>query len=183
KIQVIFDLISNTFIYFEITPYTANDQSKAEDILKIAEEGDLVIRDLGYFALESFTMMNVKTIKYVSRLRNGVKIYDSVTKKEIDLLAILRIKGAFDGKVLLGSKEKVEVRLVVQQLPEEQANLRRYKAKTNRDKRLNHSKEYYELLGYTCYITTVDEKDFSAAEVQKVYGLRWRIENIFKCWK
>ena len=113
KIQVVFDLKSNTFIFFEITPFTANDQSKAEDILTIAEEGDLVIRDLGYFALESFKKMNWNRVKYVSRLRNGVKIYDSTTKEEINLLAILRKKGAFDSKVLLGGKEKVEVRLVV----------------------------------------------------------------------
>ena len=60
---------------------------------------------------------------------------------------------------------------------DEQANIRRHRAKTDRDKRLNHSKDYYELLGYSCYITSVDQEIFSAAEVQKVYGLRWRIEN------
>jgi hypothetical protein len=183
KIQVVFDLISNQFIYFEITPYTANDQSKAEDILTIAAKGDLVIRDLGYFTLASFTKMNLNDIQYVSRLRNNVKIYDIDTGKEINLLAVLRKKGVFDGRVLIGSNEKVEVRLIMQQLPEEQANRRRHKAKTDRDKRLNHSKDYYELLGYNIYITSVDQKDFSATEVIKVYGLRWRIETIFKCWK
>ena len=66
---------------------------------------------------------------------------------------------------------------------DEQANMRRHRAKTDRDKRLNHSKDYYELLGYSCYITSVDQEKLSATEVQKVYGLRWRIENIFKCWK
>ena len=84
-------------------------QCKAEDILAIAEEGDLVIRDLGYFALESFTKMNLNAIKYVSRLKNGVKIYDNTTKEEINLLDTLRKTGAFDGKVLFGSKEKVAV--------------------------------------------------------------------------
>jgi hypothetical protein len=183
KIQVIFDLISNTFVYFEITPYTANDQSKAEEITAIAKDGDLVIRDLGYFTLESFKKMNQKDIKYVSRLKNNVKIYDITTGKEINLIAVLRKEGEFDDWVILGSKDKVAVRLVVQKLSEEQANLRRFKAKKDRDKRLNHSKDYYELLCYSLYITTVDQKDMSATEVTKVYGLRWRIENIFKCWK
>ena len=127
--------------------------------------------------------MNQKDIKYVSRLKNNVKIYDITTGKEINLIAVLRKEGEFDDWVILGSKDKVAVRLVVQKLSEEQANLRRFKAKKDRDKRLNHSKDYYELLCYSLYITTVDQKDMSATEVTKVYGLRWRIENIFKCWK
>jgi hypothetical protein len=183
KIQVVFDLKSNTFIHFEITPYTANDQSKAEDILTIAKKGDLIIRDLGYFDLKCFNKMNENTIQYVSRLKSGVKIYDPTTGKEINLLKVLRKRGTFDGWVLLGVKGKVKVRLVIQKLPEEQANLRRHKAKTDRNRRLNHSKDYYELLGYGIYITSMEDREISATEVIKIYGFRWRIESIFKCWK
>ena len=53
KIQVVYDIKANQFVHFEITPYTTNDQSKSKDILNIANSGDLVLRDLGYFTLES----------------------------------------------------------------------------------------------------------------------------------
>jgi len=49
--------------------------------------------------------------------------------------------------------------------------------------RVHHSKEYYEQLGYSLYITTESEAQFRAEQIAKVYGWRWRIESIFKCWK
>jgi len=50
--------------------------------------------------------------------------------------------------VLLGSKEKLPVRLVAQRLPEEQAQKKRQKARNDRNKKANHSQEYYALLGW-----------------------------------
>ena len=68
-------------------------------------------------------------------------------------------------------------------LNEEQANAKKHKAKFDRNKRVNHNKEYYELLGYSLYITNELITNYSSKKVTQIYGLRWRIENIFKCWK
>ncbi len=183
KIQVIYDLLNNRFIYFEITPFTANDQSKSKDILHIAGKGDLVIRDLGYFSIACFNQLINQGISFISRQRFGIKITDTQTGKEINLLARLKTHARFDSWVMIGDKNKVKVRLVAVPLGQEQASRRRHKAKNDRDKRLHHTKEYYEQLGYSIYITTVNQKQFSAMQVVKLYGLRWRIETIFKCWK
>lgn len=182
KIQVVYDLISNTFVHFEITPYTANDQSKSKDILSIVRKGDLVIRDLGYFSLECFEQLS-KNISFVSRIRYGVKIFDIKTGEEINLLKHLKKFKSIDQWVLIGSEQKVKVRLVILPLSNEQANEKRYRAKCDRDKRMNHSAEYYELLAYCLFITTEGKTEFTAKHIAKLYGLRWRIENIFKCWK
>lgn len=183
KIQVIYDLLNNRFIYFEITPFTANDQSKSKDILHIACKGDLVIRDLGFFSIDCFDQLINQGITFLSRLRFGIKITDAQTGKEINLLSRLKTQASFDRWVMIGEKNKVKVRLVAVPIGQEQASRRRQKAKNDRDKRLNHSKEYYEQLGYSIYITTVTLKQFSSKQVVKLYGLRWRIETIFKCWK
>jgi len=63
------------------------------------------------------------------------------------------------------------------------ANQRRRKAKTNRDKRLNPSKDRLQLLGWDIYVTSVQNSIWSLTDVQQVYRLRWRIEIIFKSWK
>jgi hypothetical protein len=181
KIQVIYDVLNNQFVHFEITPYTANDQSKSKGILSIANEGDLVIRDLGYFVLECFQETNKRDISFVSRLRYGVNIYDEKTDKEIDLLKRLKKYGCFDKWVLIGSKQKVKVRLVAVKLSEKQANERRRKAKNDRDRRLNHDEEYYQMLGYSLFI--LNEDTFTPDQIAQIYSLRWRIEIIFKCWK
>lgn len=182
KIQVIYDLVSNTFVHFEITPYTTNDQSKSKNILNIAGKGDLVIRDLGYFSLRCFKEM-AKDISFVSRVRSGVKIYDIKTGEEINLLKRLKKCNRLDQWVLIGNEQKVKVRLVILPLSLEQASQKRLKAKHDRDKRLNHSAEYYKLLGYSIFITSESQSLFSAKQIANIYGLRWRIENIFKCWK
>jgi hypothetical protein len=183
KIQVIYDVLNNKFVHFEITPFTANDQSKSKDILSIANKDDLVIRDLGYFVLECFELLNNENIRFISRLRYGVKIYDIKTEKEIDLLKQLKKSGSFDKWVILGSKQKVKVRIVAVKLSEQQANARRRKAKNDRDRRLNHDEEYYQMLGYSLFILNEDEDTFTPQQIAQIYSLRWRIEIIFKCWK
>ena len=183
KIQAIYDLLNNRFVHFEITPFTVNDQSKSKDILQIAGKEDMVIRDLGYFSLDCFVRMGDQQIHFISRLRYGIKITDAPTGKATNLLKILRKQKRFDRGVWIGEKQQLYTRLIALPLPEEQADRRRYKAKHDRDKRMNHSKEYYEQLGYSLFITTENDQQFSAVQIAKAYGLRWRIESIFKCWK
>jgi hypothetical protein len=183
KIQAVYDLLNDKFIHFWITPYAENDQSRSGDILSIATGGDLVIRDLGYFVLKCFKEMQARGISFISRLRFNVNIHDPGTGDRIDLLRSLRKKGGLDRWVLLGKEQVSKVRLVVLKLPEKQAEERRRKARQDRDKRVNHSKEYYELLGYNVFITTEDSSKLTMEQIARLYGCRWRIESIFKCWK
>ena len=183
KIQVVYDILSDHFIHFEITPYTSNDQSKSKDILSIVQSEDLVIRDLGYFVLDSFSEMSQQNISFISRLRYGVKLYEAETGKDINLLKELKKTGRFDKWIMLGKDQKLKARLVAEKLAVEQVNNRRRKAKNDRDKRINHCKEYYEMLEYNLFITTEDKELLSSDQVARSYEIRWRIEIIFKCWK
>jgi hypothetical protein len=183
KIQVIYDLVSHRFVHFEITPFTANDQSKSDEIIRLSRSGDLVIRDLGYFSLNCFEKMLTTKISFVSRVKYGVKIYDAHSQQEINLLPWLRKHHQFDQWVLLGKQHRVPMRLVIEPLPQQQVDCRRMRAKQDRDHRLNHDKHYYELLGYRLFITSENQTVFTPSQIAKVYGLRWRIESIFKCWK
>ena len=105
------------------------------------------------------------------------------SEQEINLIKELRKKHFLDKMVLVGRAKKIKMRLVILPIPSEQAEERRRKAKRDRDKRLNHSKEYYELLGYAIFITNIPQSICSSREIQKIYRLRWQIEIIFKSWK
>ena len=68
-------------------------------------------------------------------------------------------------------------------LPPQQVAERIRKARSHRDRRLNHSEDYYLWLGYNVFITNVDADTLSAAEIMQAYKVRWQIEILFKTWK
>ena len=170
-------------MHFYITPFTSNDQSQANEILKYAPKGSLVIRDLGYFTLESLAYLNKASIYFLSLLRHITNVYDAKTKKRLDILRLLKKKNFLDIDVIVGEKKRIETRLIALPVDEKTAQQRREKALRNRDKRLNHDKNYLALLGWTIFITNVPRDIWSAKDALQAYQIRWRIEIIFKTWK
>ncbi len=183
KIHALYNLTKNNFSFLHTHSYSDNDQSLSSVVLPYLQEGDLCIRDLGFLVLGVVEQFIEKGIYFISRKNYQTKIYDIKTGVEIDLVKELRRKKTIDKEVLIGKKQQLKVRLIASPIPDAQAQERRRKARKNRDKRLNHSKAYYELLGYTIYITNIASDICNAAEICQLYKLRWRIEIIFKSWK
>lgn len=182
KIQAIYDLLAEGFVSFALTAFTRNDQSASADMLEVARPGDLVLRDLGYFVLKVFAELHRRGVFYLSRLRSDTALFDE-RDEPFDLLGALRREGRLDVALRLGRTRKLPVRLVAAPLPTSVANERRRKAKQNRDKRCRPNKERLELLGWEIFVTNVPATVWSSEAVCRVYGLRWRIETIFKAWK
>lgn len=183
KIHALYNFTSNTFSFLNIHSFRENDQSLSGKILPHLEPGDLILRDLGFQVLSVQKQFIEKGIYFISKKKFGTKIFDTATGQEIKLLHQLRKKGWFDKEVLVGKTEKVKMRLVISPFSQAKAGKRRRKAKRDRDKRCNHNLEYYELLGYSVLITNIPCEKCSRKEIGQLYGLRWRIETIFKSWK
>ena len=182
KIQAIYDLLSQRFVSFGLSGFTRNDQAAARDVLPLLERADLVLRDLGYFVIESFERISQAGAYFLSRIRLNTKIYDPLTGREINLLGQLRRYGQLDRQVQLG-KQRMPVRLVALRLPAPVAAQRRRQAKMNRDKRCQPSARSLQLLGWAIFLTNVPRSVCNAQSVAEIYGLRWRIETLFKAWK
>lgn len=182
KIQFITDLLSAQVVHLSLSGFTRNDQRAAHDILAVARPGDLILRDLGYFVVRALQWIDELGAFFVSRCRADVALYDARTGRPLNLPAILRRDGAFDGEVLLGA-QKLRVRLVALAVPEEVANQRRHKAKHNRDRRCHPNAQRLCLLGWNLLITNVPKSRWPAKALVAIYRLRWRIEMIFKAWK
>lgn len=182
RIQSIMNIKAMHFISFTLGAFTQNDQSASSSILSIVRKGDLVIRDLGYAVLLVFEQLINKEVHFLSRLKYGISIYDEKGDR-IVLKTLLRERKIIDRWVYIGSNSRLKVRLVMLPLSAVQSAERVRKARLDRDRRINHSRQYYQWLGYKVYITTVDEATWEAKEVHKAYRVRWQMEIMFKSWK
>ncbi len=178
RIQAVYDIRNMAFVSFEICPCSDNDLAAAPRLE--LREGDLVLRDRGYLAAAEIARHLEAGADCIYRHRTGTTYLDPETKEPIDLLAELRRNGSLDRMVLLNNEGQTPVRLVSAPVGEEVANHRRRKARREAHGH-NPSAEVLALMDWTIFLTTAKEVDFSV--ILKVYGLRWRIEIIFKTWK
>ena len=184
RLQTIYDLLHERFVHFDPAPFCRNDQAAAADILELARPGDLILRDLGYFAMDVFKKMTSSNIYFLSRFRHDVIPIDPQhTNKRLDLVALLKKHPVLDIDVHLGAKHQMPVRLIAVPVPDHIADERRRKAKNNRCASCRPTKKHLWLLGWQIMITNVDRSCWSTAQAVKAYAARWRIEIIFKSWK
>lgn len=184
KVQAIFNLKKGSFSDLQLHSFRDNDQKDAERIVEQINVNDLVIRDLGYFTIGSFKKIAQKGANYLSRYKFGLNIYDIQSGKKLNLLKELTKLGTIDRDIELGKKQKLTCRIIAVRVPKKVANQRRRKAKKDRHKSANHSKEYYNLLGYTIYVTNVSRDIWPDTEmIETAYRSRWYIEILFKGWK
>lgn len=179
RIQAVYDIKNMVFVAFEICPYSDNDLSAAPRLE--LRDNDLVLRDRGYLSAAEVARHIEAGADCIYRHKTGTTYLDAETKKPIDLLAELRLNGSLDCMVLLNNEQKTPVRLVSAPVSEDVANHRRRKAKQEM-KGHSPSAEVLALMGWTIFLTSAP-KAVDFAGILRIYGLRWRIEVIFKTWK
>lgn len=186
RIQLRMDLKSGDYTHLELQSYRDNDQKFSSHILAILQSGDLVLRDMGYWALWVFKRIIQSKAFFLSRYYYGTYLYDPLSREQINLFKKLRSLRRAGGTVLdidviVGKKEQVPMRLVAIKVP--QAIEQKRKRKMRKDKLAKRSADYLEMLGWSIYVTNVEAKVWTPLQILEVYGYRWRIEIIFKCWK
>jgi hypothetical protein len=180
RIQAVFDLISARLLDFSIDPYTRNDIAAAPELG--LREGDLVLRDRGYLSAAEIQRHHDAGADFIYRNKTGIIYLDASTGEPIDIPALLERHGSLDLDVLLNNPERTRVRLIAQPVDEETANNRRRRARKQVHGH-NPSREVLHLMGWTIFVTNIPRKKAGFAEILRIYGLRWRIEIIFKSWK
>jgi hypothetical protein len=183
KIHTIYNLSKEKFDSFELSSFRKNDQKASPDILGVAGKDDLIIRDLGYFVIDTLKEITGRGIYYITRYHRGAFVLNKENQSRIDLVKLIKKQRFVDIDVLLGVESKFPCRLVAIPMTNQAAATKRRKAKNNRDRRLKPDSDAIFLMGWMIYITNLDRKEFSSKEIFVYYRLRWRIETLFKSWK
>lgn len=180
RIQAVYDLISGTLVSFSIDSYSKNDLAAAPE-LEI-REGDLVLRDRGYLTASEIQRHVDIGAHFIYRHKTGMVYLDVETGLPLDLPALLKAKDSLDQEVLMNDGRRTRVRLVAKPVDEQTASLRRMRAKKE-NRGHNPSAAVLELMDWTIFITNIAATEATFEELLGIYGLRWRIEVIFKAWK
>lgn len=187
RIQLRMSLLDEQYSHIELHSFRYNDAKYAKQIVPSLKKADLVIRDLGYWSLAVFKQIADKGAFFLSRYRYGTSLMD---QNGTPIALAKRLKKALkEGKtivdmpILIGQKAQLPVRFVAIKVPQNIALQRKRAAKKNRDRRLKHKQDYYDLLDWTLFITNVEVNTWDSKSILQAYRLRWRIEMIFKCWK
>lgn len=189
KVDYCYDVKNEKAEHIAIRQGADSDQGFAEDLAARVQEGDLVIRDLGYFCLNFFAHLASVGAYFLSRLGFNVNVYLTVDADEpIKLIRHINRFGndskTMEFNVFIGQKHRIPIRLIVYRLPPD-VYRKRQKAAIKAAKRKGRgiSLSYLKFLKYTFYITNVPATLWPMEAVGTVYRLRWQVELAFKHWK
>jgi hypothetical protein len=190
-LQFEFDLKSGNIVDLTITPANRPDVTDARKVLHTVAKGDLILRDLGYYAFSPLKNIISKKAFFASRLGSNTVVYEEVNEKcqPLDfkeLLAYMKKNKLFSvtKEVLVGAQEKIPVRLVIDLLPEAVYEQRMRKtAAFHKKKGYTTSDDYKIRARFNLFITNTSEETLPKAVVPQLYRIRWQVELIFKILK
>lgn len=190
KIDVIHELKTAAILKISISQGNVPDVSLGKSLLSEVVDGDLVLRDLGYFKIDNLNEISNKNAYFISRYKSDVNVYlNKESDKATEIGAYL--KAAYDKfpnqivdiNVRVGAT-KLEVRLIAYKVPPEISNQRRRKA--NREAACQGttcSQARLSLCDFVILITNIPKDLLEASIIGTFYRIRWTIELIFKMWK
>jgi hypothetical protein len=189
KINLITDMAKGILIDAQLFRGNEPDRGNAERIVSLIKEGDLIIRDLGYFTHIAFKKIADAKAYFLSRLLPGVLFYLNENDKDpLDIGMHLKNKVYKERNIIalkgfLG-RDKVPIRLIMYRNPEDVVNKRLREANItakSKGRTMSESKRFS--LYFSMFITNIPEEMLSDALIGTIYRLRWEVELIFKRWK
>lgn len=189
KIDLITDIAKGLLIDAQLFRGNEPDRGNAERILSIIKEGDLIIRDLGYFTINAFKKIADAYAYFLSRLLPGVHFFLSKNDENpLDIGKHLKKKmyrnqNIFALKGFLG-KDKIPIRLIIYRNPDDVVNKRLRDANIvakAKGRTISESKKIS--LYFSMFIINIPEEMLSNELIGTIYRIRWEVELIFKRWK
>lgn len=190
-IQYEFDVKSGKIVEFELCPALQSDTTHAKANADKIGKDDLIIRDLGYFALALIKRILGEKAYFISRLQSKVLVYEQVGEQlervDFGRLYLEMDKGGVKQKrmdVFIGDVDKVGLTMVVEPMPDAIYQQRIKKVGQYNKRHGNKtSQEYKDRARFNIFITNIEDEKIPPEEIPTLYKIRWQIELVFKTWK
>jgi hypothetical protein len=184
-VQFEFDILSGKVNHLSLENARVSDKTYASPRMATLREGDLLLRDLGYYSVGTYSEIESRKAFYVSRLHPQLLIYEKKrgVLKELShggIIKRLRASGKMylDIPVYIGKDTKHPVRLIANLLDEEAVG---HRIKNKKKKKLNKADKLTSQVNL--FVTNMKKGLCATADVYRLYKIRWQVELMFKTWK
>lgn len=191
RIQFEYDVKSNIVTDLSLHSQKESDYQEAHDTINDIQQGDLIIRDLGYIAIDILKDIDKLKAFFLNRIKPATGIYERKddTYIPISLKSITRVlrktgKTCYEKKLYIGRRKYLPCRVIFMLVPEDKRKERKKRQLKKSVRR--GSKPDQRVIDNTdlnIFITNVPTDIIPAPEIYNVYKLRWQIELVFKTWK
>jgi hypothetical protein len=147
--------------------------------------GSLHLSDLGFFDLNKLAQQSQQGVWWISRVPAllNKQADDGTSEALTDWLKHHRAD-RLDTPVSLGTKNRLDCRLVAVRLPEKVAQQRLRKLRKKLKKRGHTLSDRQRVLcQWHVLITNLPADKFSIEDIRTLYRVRWQVELLFKRWK
>jgi hypothetical protein len=182
KFDMAFDLLSGEPVTSTLHLATEQDREIGKDLVDLIRENDLILRDMGYFSRDEFARIGKRKAYWLSRVPINVKVNDtSGNKLETILKKTKRNKLEFN--VVLGDSGHPARLIAERAAPEVAEKRRRERREQARQLGKEASNDMLIRDGWYLLVTNVSKELMTAANLFKLYAIRWQIEITFRAWK
>lgn len=185
RLRWAFDFLTGETIDAELHHWKENDMSTAFELLAFVKTGDLLLRDMGYFCLQSFHEIIQLGAFFITRLPEGTVVTDEDGKR-MNLPRCLRKSGRniYEAKVKVGLKTPLEGRWVAARIDHGKANERKRKLRQScKGAGKVATRDQLTMCEWVGVFTNVEASVMDAESVAQLYRARWMVEILFKGMK
>lgn len=184
KLQVRWDMLQGKLDGPYLTDGRTHDRV-ASEMNQALPHGSLLIRDLGYWKLETFETGGESGAYWLSRMQAQTGFYDQAGAQWTQAAFVQQQTGdSFDCPIELGIEKHIPARLVGFRVPAPVATERRRKLKADAQRKgQTLSAARLALCDWSLFVTNMPEELITSEEILVLARLRWQIELLFKLWK
>lgn len=182
KVDLAFDLLSGAVLHSELYFATEQDKTIGVGLLDDIRENDLVVRDMGYFGVGFFSIIQDLCAFWLSRLPLNVDVVSE------DGVSLEKILSSYNGDILdidvkLTDKGHCARLVAVRASPQETSKRRRERRSEAKLNGRTADKKALIRDGWHLMVTNVPRSMQTVSQLVAIYSQRWLIEMAFRAWK